>query len=96
MPIVPWRVVDKRRDTIHDRICSRPGGRKSPRLDYRGAALLHRGDEIFLQPFLVADHFVGRTTVDFGVVEIWILSRRMISPDSHVRDRADAHASLMR
>src|SRR5439155_12024770 len=47
-------------------------------------------------PFLVSDHFVRGTTVDFGVVEIWILRRRVISPNRHVRDRANAHVGLVR
>src|SRR5439155_15450490 len=64
--------------------------------DYGGTALLHRGNEIFLQPFLVSDHFVRGTAVDSGVVEIWILRRRVISPDRHVRDRANAYAGLLR
>ena len=49
-----------------------------------------------LQPFLVCDHFVRGTTVNPGVVEIRILRRRMISPDGHVRDRANAYSGLLR
>ena len=96
VPIVRWRVGSKRNNRIDNRIGSRAGGRKSACLDYGGAALLHRSNEIFLQPFLVSDHFVRGTTVNPGVVEIWILSRRVISPDGHVRDRANAYAGLLR
>ena len=96
MPIFARRVVSERIDRIDDRIGGRSGRRKSPRLDHSGAALLHCLNEFFLQPFLVSDHFVRGAPVDPRIVKIWILSRGMISPDGHIRDRTNAYTGLMR
>ena len=95
MPVVRGCVVGERKDRVNDRVCRGTGRRKSPRFDHCGSALLYGSDEFFLQPFFVPDDFVRGPIVDSGVIEIRVLSRGVISPDSHVCDGANAYTGFV-
>ena len=67
----------------------------APRLDHRGAALLHGRDEVLLDPGLI-DQIRRGLPVDLRVEHVGILRGRVVAPDRHARHRRDRHADLGR
>src|SRR6266496_6190501 len=62
---------------------------EAPRLDDRGAALLHRGNEFLFQPVLVVDHRPDFLAPGLRLKQVRILGRRVIAPDGHLADRGE-------
>src|SRR5690606_11538886 len=73
--------------------CGRGGGRLAAGFDDGGTALLHRRDEILLQPSLVYQ-FRSRPTLDGSLEDIRILGCAMVAPDDHFLDVGRVAAGL--
>ena len=69
--------------------------RRAPRLDDRGAALLHGRDEVVLDPRLI-DEVARGLAVDLRVEQVGVLGRGVVAPDRHVGDGRDLHTRLRR
>jgi len=76
------------------------GGRRGGRaagVDDGGAALLHRGDEVGLEPGLVgAGGLEARPPLDLRVEHVGVLGGGVVAPDRHVGDVGDRGAGLLR
>ena len=81
---------------IHGSVGGASRAAQTARLDDGRAALLHGGDEVFFQPFAVADDFRHEAAVDLGVVKIRIHRGAVVAPDGEVGDSGHVHAGLLR
>ena len=73
----------------------RGGAGGAARLDDRRAALLHRGDEVVLDPVAVADRLGGVGALDLGVEHVRVLGGRVVAPDRHVGHVTDRGTRLL-
>lgn len=83
-PVAGWGDGAEAADGVAGGIGSGGGGGHAAGLDDGGAALLDGGDEITLEPGVVGDDIGGGFAVDFGVVEVGILSGGVVAPDGDV------------
>ena len=72
-------------------------GTRSPTCFNNGRSpLLHRRDELTLQPRLIINGASHRSTVYLSMHQIWILSSRMVTPNSHTIYLSGSHPQLGR
>src|SRR6267378_327881 len=84
-------------DPVAHVVDGRVGRRGQPaRVDDRGAALLDGGNEGLLEPALVVDHRPDLLAVGFGLEDVRVLGRRVVSPDGDFSNRADGLRHLVR
>ena len=95
MPVAGGRVVRQAADRLDGGVRRGEGGGEAARLDDGRTALLHRLDEVALQPRVVGDDLRGGASADAGVEEIGELRVRVVAPDRGVRDLAPRHAGLL-
>ena len=94
-PVAGGRRVSEFVNGVHGGVGRAGGAAQTTRLDDGRAALLHGGDEIFFQPFAMADDLGNKTAVNLGVVEIRIHRSAMVAPNGEVGDGGDIHAGLL-
>ena len=87
--------VDNGADRVHHGVGCAGRTRGSTRLDDRRTALLHRFDEIALEPIAVVDHVHCGLAVDSGIREIGILRGGVVAPDRHVGDCRNVYPGLL-
>ena len=96
-PVAVGRAEDPGADVVDGGVGGRGRRREAPRLDDGGAALLHGGDEVALEPGLVgAGRGEAGLAVDLGVEHVGVLRGRVVAPDRHLRDGGAVHAGLGR
>jgi hypothetical protein len=94
MPITGRSGFDDGADGVDDGVGGAGGAGESARFKNRCAALLDGGDEFAFEPWFVGDGLSSGAAIDFGVVEIGILGRRMVAPDGDVGNGGDFDAGF--
>src|SRR3954468_9044777 len=85
-PVAVARAGDPVADVVDRRVGRARRGGEAARVDDRGAALLHRGDEGALEPALVVDHRPELLALGLGLEEVRVLRRGVIAPDGDLAD----------
>ena len=79
---------------IDGTVSGRSGGRETTGLDDSGSTLLDIGDESVLNPGIVVDDRASGLSSDQSVVNIGVLSSRVVTPDGDLLDGGDIGSGL--
>ncbi len=93
-PVARWGRRGEGGDGIASCIGGGGGGGETAGFDNGGATLLDSGDEVALEPVMVADDLGGGLAIDFGVKEVGILGGGVVAPDAEIGDGGDVGASF--
>mmetsp|Transcript_10817 Transcript_10817/g.23274 ORF Transcript_10817/g.23274 Transcript_10817/m.23274 type:complete len:217 (-) Transcript_10817:585-1235(-) len=82
-------------DVVAGAAGGRQGAGQTAGLDDCSAPLLHRGDELAVQPGVVANHVADGLAADSAVVDVGVLGGGVVAPDGHVAHSAGVHANAL-
>ena len=88
--------VHESADSVNSRIRRARRARQAARFDNRCASFLNYRYEIVFEPSFVFNDIRDGFSANLSIVEVRILCRRVVAPNSHVCDIVDMHSGFLR